>query len=115
VEEHKWYYVYIMASRSLTLYIGVSGRLWRRVLEHKVHEYPKGFTAKYKITRLVYFEAFGEIERAIAREKQLKSWRREKKIALIKIRNPAWADLAEHWYTRAASTGKLEPGPRAHF
>jgi putative endonuclease len=115
VQEQKSYYVYIIASRSLTLYIGVTGHLWRRVLEHKVHEYPKGFTARYKIERLVYFQAFGEIADAIAREKQLKSWRREKKIALIKTANPAWADLAEHWYTRAAFSGKLERGPREQF
>ncbi len=104
-----------MAGRSLTLYIGVTGHLSRRVLEHKAHEYPKGFTAKYKIERLVYFEAFSEVGNAIAREKQLKSWQRDKKIALIKTKNPAWADLAEHWHTRAAFTGKLEVGPSAHF
>ena len=104
-----------MASRSLTLYIGVTGHLSRRVLQHKLHEYPKGFTAHYKIERLVYFEAFGEIDHAIAREKQLKSWRRDKKIAVIKAMNPAWNDLAEHWYTRAAFTGKLEQRPRLHF
>ena len=115
MQEHKWYYVYIMASRSLTLYIGVTGQLPGRVLEHKLHRYPRGFTAKYKIERLVYFEAYGEISEAIAREKQLKSWRREKKIALIKSSNPAWVDLSENWYTRADFTGKLETGPRAHF
>jgi putative endonuclease len=115
VYEHKWYHVYIMASRSLTLYVGVTGDLRGRVLAHKQHSYPKGFTAKYKIERLVYFEVFGEITNAIEREKQLKSWRREKKISLIKSINPAWADLAEGWYTRAAFTGKLETGPIAHF
>ncbi len=113
--EHKWYYVYIMASRSLTLYVGVTGQLSGRVLEHKLHRYPDGFTARYKIERLVYFEVFGEVANAIAREKQLKSWRREKKIALIKTMNPAWSDLAEDWYTPAAFTGKLERGPSAHF
>ena len=115
MQEHKWYYVYIMASRSLTLYIGVTGNLRGRVLQHKLHQYPKGFTAKYKTERLVYFEVFGEVGNAIAREKQLKNWRRDKKIALIKTVNPAWADLAEDWYTRAAFTGKLETGEAAHF
>ena len=115
MQEHKWYYVYIMASRSLTLYIGVTGNLGSRVRQHKLHRYPKGFTAKYKIERLVYFEPFGEIANAIAREKQLKSWRREKKIALSKTVNPAWSDVAENWYTPAAFTGKLEAGPSAHF
>ena len=104
-----------MASRSLTLYIGVTGHLWKRVLEHKVHDYPKGFTARYQAERLVHFEAFGEATRAIAREKELKGWRREKKVALIKATNPAWADLAEAWYTPAALSGKLESGPRSHF
>jgi putative endonuclease len=104
-----------MASRSLTLYIGVTGHLWRRVLEHKVHEYPKAFTARYRVERLVHCEAFGEVRSAIAREKELKGWRREKKIALIRKTNPAWSDLAEGWYTPAAFTGKLERGPQAHF
>jgi len=93
----------------------VTGKLTTRVLQHKLHEYPEGFTAKYNVERLVYFEPFGEIAEAIAREKQLKRWRREKKIALIKSMNPAWSDLAEHWYTRAAFTGKLEKLPRQHF
>ena len=115
MQEPKTYHVYIMASRSLTLYIGVTGHLWRRVLEHRAHDYPKGFTARYKVERLVHFEAFGEVTRAIAREKELKGWRREKKIALIKTKNPAWADLAEGWYTPAALSGKLEVGPRSHF
>ena len=115
MQDFKWYYVYIMASRSLTLYIGITGNLQGRVLEHKLHRYSKGFTTKYKIERLVYFEKFGEVVYAIAREKQLKRWRREKKIALVKSTNPAWADLAERWYTPAAFSGKLEKGPTAHF
>ncbi len=115
MQEHKWYYVYIMASRSLTLYIGVTGHLSGRVLAHKLRRYAKGFTTRYKIERLVYFEKIAEVVDAIAREKQLKSWRREKKIALIKTMNPAWSDLAEHWYTPAAFSGKLERGPSAHF
>ncbi|MFZ0708145.1 MAG: GIY-YIG nuclease family protein [Candidatus Korobacteraceae bacterium] len=115
MQEQKWYYVYVMASRSMTLYIGVTGKLATRVLQHKLHEYPEGFTAKYNVERLVYFEAFGEIREAIAREKQLKSWRREKKIALIETVNPTWSDLAESWYMRAAFTGKLEKLPRQHF
>jgi putative endonuclease len=107
--------VYIMASRSLTLYIEVTGHLWRRVLEHKAHDYPKGFTARYRVERLVHVEVFGEITTAIAREKELKGWRREKKVALIRATNPAWSDLAEAWYTPASLSGKLEVGPRSHF
>ncbi|MFZ0708142.1 MAG: GIY-YIG nuclease family protein [Candidatus Korobacteraceae bacterium] len=115
MQQGKSYCVYIMASRSLTLYIGVSGHLWRRVLEHKTHDYPRGFTARYRVERLVHVEVFGEVTAAIAREKELKAWRREKKIALIRAINPTGSDLAEHWYTPAALSGKLEFGPRSHF
>ncbi len=95
-----FYFTYIVASRSLTLYIGVTGNLEKRVFEHKrkLHE---GFTATYNCNRLVWFERFVEIENAIAREKQLKRWRREKKIALIRAANPTWIDLSETWYTKA--------------
>jgi len=83
-QEHrqKHYYVYIMASHSGTLYIGVTDDLERRVFEHKQHFIP-GFTKKYGVDRLVYFERFADIRDAIAREKQLKGWRRAKKIALF--------------------------------
>ena len=76
------YHVYIMASASRVLYIGVTGDLLRRVLEHKQKRIP-GFTARYRATELVYFEAFGDIRVAIAREKQIKGWLRARKIALI--------------------------------
>jgi putative endonuclease len=88
----KAYYVYVLASISRTLYIGVTNDLERRVAEHAEGLTP-GFTARYHIQRLVYFEAFGEIEVAIAREKQLKGWRRAKKIKLIESLNPSWNDL----------------------
>jgi len=88
------YWVYIMASRSLTLYVGVTGNLQRRVAQHKAHLFDS-FTAQYKVDRLVYFEPFHCVNNAINREKQLKHWRREKKIALIKSTNPTWIDLAE--------------------
>ena len=90
------HFVYIMASRSLNLYIGVTGNLRRRVRQHKEHTFD-GFTARYKIDRLVYFERFNYVNNAINREKQLKRWRREKKIALIQSRNPTWIDLSEDW------------------
>ena len=88
--------VYILASRSHTLYIGVTNNLWHRVLQHREG---KGsvFTARYRITRLVYSEHFKFVQTAIAREKELKDWRREKKIALIEASNPTWADLTEGW------------------
>ena len=88
----KTYHVYIMASASRVLYIGVTGDLLRRIMEHKEMR-ATGFTARYRITTLVYFEAFGDIRIAIAREKQIKGWLRERKIALIESFNPHWRDL----------------------
>lgn len=95
------YYVYIMASRSKSLYIGVTNDLRRRVEQHK--QQTTGFTAKYNITRLVYFEETSDIRAAIEREKQLKGWTRAKKIALVESVNPGWADLGESWFARDAS------------
>jgi putative endonuclease len=89
VEVH---YVYVLTNHSRTLYIGVTNNLERRLQEHGEKKVP-GFTADYLIDRLVYYEQFGDVRDAIAREKQLKGWRREKKIALIEKRNPYWEDL----------------------
>ncbi len=86
------FFVYIMASRSRTLYTGITNDLRRRVYEHKQGLIP-GFTARYKITKLVYFETTANPLAAIAREKQIKSWRRDKKIALIESANAEWEDL----------------------
>jgi putative endonuclease len=86
-----------MASRSRTLYTGVTNNLARRVFEHKEKLLP-GFTTKYKIERLVYFEATEDIRSAIAREKQIKGWTRGKKLALISSVNPTWNDLSVAWY-----------------
>ena len=91
------YFTYIVASRSHTLYIGVTGNLRRRVFEHKWKE-RDGFAARYNCDRLVWFESYKEISNAIACEKQLKGWRREKKITLIEKMNPTWVDLARDWY-----------------
>src|SRR5579875_1907143 len=91
------YFTYIMASRSHTLYIGMSGDLQRRVFQHKWKEHG-GFTARYNCDRLVWFEKFGDVRDAIAREKQLKGWRRARKIELIELQNPAWIDLSRDWY-----------------
>ncbi|HYN16408.1 MAG TPA: GIY-YIG nuclease family protein [Terriglobales bacterium] len=90
------YYVYIMASRSLNLYTGITNSLYRRALEHKCGEV-EGFTKKYRIERLVYYETFRYVGNAIRREKQIKSWTRAKRLALIKSTNPTWQDLAEDW------------------
>jgi putative endonuclease len=89
----KTYHVYMMAGASRVLYIGVTCDLLRRVMEHKQMRLP-GFTARYRVTQLVYFEAFGDIRIAITREKQIKGWLRERKIALIESFNPHWRDLA---------------------
>ena len=88
------YYVYMMASRSRVLYTGVTNDLARRVDEHKRSLLP-GFTSRYHITRLVYFEQFDDVRDAIAREKQLKGWFRSRKVQLIEDRNPTWEDLAD--------------------
>ncbi|MGO9127043.1 MAG: GIY-YIG nuclease family protein [Terriglobales bacterium] len=96
------YYVYIMTNRSKTLYTGVTGNLIGRTLEHK--QGIKGeFAARYKIDRLVYYERFGRIGAAIAREKQIKGLLRMKKIALIVSMNPVWKDLSEGWYVQPVS------------
>jgi putative endonuclease len=87
------YYVYIMASRSRVLYTGVTNNLARRVSEHKAGSIGS-FTSRYGVNRLVYFEEFRYILDAIAREKQIKGWRRSRKVALIVRRNPSWQDLA---------------------
>jgi putative endonuclease len=93
------YYVYIMTNRSKTLYTGVTGNLERRVFEHK--QGVKGeFAACYKIDRLAYFERFGDVRAAIAREKQIKGLLRVKKIRLIVSMNPGWRDLSAEWYVR---------------
>lgn len=91
------YYVYIMTNRSKTLYTGVTNDLMRRVYEHK-NKMIDGFTKKYHITKLVYYEETNDIQVAISREKQIKGWLRGKKIALIESVNPKWNDLSEGWF-----------------
>ncbi len=89
--EHR-YFVYILTNKSRILYIGVTNDLARRIYQHK-NKLIDGFTKKYNITQLVYFEETSNVLEAIAREKQLKGWRRSKKIALIESSNPDWRDL----------------------
>jgi len=91
---NRTYFVYILASRSRNLYTGVTNNLQRRIVEHREGVVP-GFTARYRILRLVHFELFADIRYAIAREKEIKAWRREKKIWLIERHNPTWEDLAQ--------------------
>ncbi|PAU93698.1 endonuclease [Aliifodinibius salipaludis] len=92
------YHIYILSSLSRVLYVGVTGNLYKRIQEHKKANNPKSFTAKYNVNRLVYFEDFKGIQKAIKREKQLKRWRREKKVTLIESINPGWKDLSKELY-----------------
>jgi len=93
----KQYYVYMMSSPTRTLYIGVTNDLQRRVYEHKQKKVP-GFTNRYNLTQLLYYETTGDVRDAIAREKQLKGWLRAKKVALIETINLEWDDLSAGWY-----------------
>ena len=90
----RYSYVYILASIQRVLYIGVTAHLARRLFEHRSNLYPNSFTSQYHVYRLVYVEEYTDIQQAIAREKQLKSWRRAKKVRLIESQNPNWDDLA---------------------
>jgi putative endonuclease len=92
----KTYHIYIMSNISKMLYTGVTGDLENRVFRHK-SKLTAGFTKKYNVHRLIYFEAFEDIRDAIAREKQIKGWLRAKKVALIESVNPEWKDLAPEW------------------
>lgn len=92
----KTYYVYVMASRSLNLYTGITNSIYRHALQHKRGEID-GFTKRDNIKRLVYYEIFHQVGVALVREKQIKSWTRAKRLALIATKNPTWQDLAEGW------------------
>jgi putative endonuclease len=94
--EQRFYYTYITASRTHSLYSGITNDMGRRIAEHKEGA-GNGFTAKYRCNRLVWFERYQTSNAAIAREKQLKGWRRTKKLALIEKQNPTWIDLGEDW------------------
>jgi putative endonuclease len=104
------YYVYILSSRSRTLYTGVTNNIARRVAEHRRGLVP-GFTSKYRIHRLVHFEPYEHPSAAIAREKKIKGWLRAKKVALIEERNPTWDDLAAEWFPAPAEENKRKAGP----
>ncbi|HEX5236592.1 MAG TPA: GIY-YIG nuclease family protein [Silvibacterium sp.] len=90
------YYTYIAASRTRVLYIGITSNIERRIAEHKIST-AKGFTSKYRCNRLVWFERHTSPTAAIAREKELKGWRRTRKIELIEQENPTWIDFSENW------------------
>jgi putative endonuclease len=102
--DDRTYFTYIVASRSHTLYIGITGDLRMRVYQHKQKLHPDGFAAQYNCNRLVWFERFMDPENAIKREKQLKGWTRAKKIALIERTNPTWNDLSDGCYPKEIPT-----------
>src|SRR5580693_8436435 len=102
--DRKSYFVYILGSLSGTLYIGVTSRSENRVFQHHEHLFA-GFTSKYDVDRLLYWESFDDVLTAIDREKQLKGWRRSKKIALSECLNPHWLDLSRGWYSEMKDGG----------
>jgi putative endonuclease len=120
--DRRYYCTYIMGSLTGTLYIGVSGNLHGRVFQHKFHHF-EGFTKRFEVIRLLYWESYDEVHKALAREKQLKGWSRVKKIALFTRHNPHWIDLASAWYPwmkkpsegRDASTTNAPRVPRSPF
>jgi putative endonuclease len=95
----KGYFVYIMSSQRRVLYVGITSNLPLRVWQHKTGAV-EGFTSKYKVTQLVYYESFENVRDAIRREKEIKGWIRQKKIALIESVNPKWKDLSAGWFNR---------------
>ena len=103
----KEYYAYIMSNHSRTLYIRVTNDIDRRVWEHKTGAV-KGFTSRYRMNKLVHYETFQNVNDAIAREKQLKSWLRRKKVALLEERNPDWDDLNSGWFGHPDSSLRSE-------
>ncbi len=120
LDKYSWVYMLSSSSRR-ALYTGVTNNLAERVFQHK-NDVGDGFTKKYKCHRLVYYELFAYIGEAIAREKEVKAWRREKKNALIETMNPQWRDLSEGWYDvkslpqegqhEAGRNRKVSPHPR---
>jgi putative endonuclease len=100
------YSVYIMTGKTRVLYTGVTRDLVRRVSEHKLKLTP-GFTRKYNLTHLAYYEDYVDVNVAIAREKQIKAWTRAKRVALIQSTNPGWRDLSEGWYPKSDPSKQL--------
>ncbi len=96
VPKMKQYFVYFMSNKSRRLYVGITSKLYKRVFQHKNKVLP-GFTARYNFDMLVYYEEFSQVASALTREKEIKGWRREKKLKLILAENPDWADLSLEW------------------
>jgi putative endonuclease len=106
--KERLYYVYILASRSRNFYTGITNHLVRRVQEHR-EGIVGSFAGRYRIHRVVHFEMFHDVRAAIAREKEIKGWRRAKKMFLIETRNPTWEDLADCFFARFSR--KADPSP----
>jgi len=104
----KGYFVYIMSSQRRVLYVGVTSNLVRRVFQHKTGAV-EGFSSRYKVTQLVYYESFDDVRNAIRREKEIKGWIRQKKIALIESVNPKWKDLSAGWFNRQSDEKLRKP------
>lgn len=102
------YSVYILASRSRTLYTGITNSLMRRMVEHRELRV-SGFTSRYRIYRLVHVETYMDGRVALRREKEIKSWRRERRVALIEAENPTWSDLAEPWFAKYPRQKQIPP------
>ncbi|HEY1902886.1 MAG TPA: GIY-YIG nuclease family protein [Terracidiphilus sp.] len=100
--DERTYFTYMVASKSRTLYVGMTGDLRMWVYQHKEKLHEDGFAARYNCDRLVWFERFMDPSNAIAREKQLKGWSRAKKVALLEMGNPTWEDLSDGWYRQVA-------------
>ena len=105
VKDEYRYWVYIFASRTGTLYTGMTGDLYKRIMQHKAGEI-EGFSKTYGCNRLVHYAGCNEVIVMINREKQIKSWRRKKKIDLIEKNNPRWEDLAQNWGRRMKLKGE---------
>ncbi|HJW89742.1 MAG TPA: GIY-YIG nuclease family protein [Anaerolineales bacterium] len=93
----KHYYIYILANKTGTIYTGVTNNLQLRVYQHKA-KLVEGFTKKYNVNRLIYYEETNDVQVALAREKEIKSWRRRKKLDLVRTLNPKFEDLSAGWF-----------------
>ena len=111
-EDMRNYYVYILTNKSGTLYVGMTNNLERRVYQHR-NQLIAGFTRRYDMTRLVYYETANDARTAIEREKQIKGWLRRKKIELIQDMNPHWLALAESWYTEGQTLRSAQGDSRS--
>ena len=105
----KTFHVYILASRTRVIYVGVTSHLLKRLHEHKTKAVP-GFTTRYNVDKLVHVETTEDATAAITREKQIKGWLRAKKIAVIETENPRWVDLSECWFDSAGRDPSLRSG-----